>query len=82
MDFRIGRNLFSRGALLAHELNLKILSSTNSQKSFKDALLGLLKWTEINKRPFKYDEIETIISEAVGVDISDIWNKWQKPLKE
>lgn len=81
LDFRIGKNLFSRGALLAHDLDLLIQKETNGQKSFKDAILGLLKWTEANKRAFKYDEIEAIMSEHTGVDLSSLWHKWQKPLK-
>lgn len=81
LDFRIGKNLFSRGALLAHDLDLLIQKKTNGQKSFKDAILGLLKWTEANKRAFKYDEIEAIMSEYTGVDLSSVWHKWQKPLK-
>ncbi len=81
LDFRIGKNLFSRGALLAHDLDLLIQKETNGQKSFKDAILGLLKWTEANKRAFKYDEIEAIMSEYTGVDLSNVWHKWQKPIK-
>lgn len=81
MDFRIGQNLFSRGALLAHDIDILILKETNGQKSFKDAILGLLKWTEINKRAYKYNEITSIISKYVDVDVSKIWEKWQKPIK-
>ncbi len=80
MDFNIGRNLFSRGALLAHQLDLEILKKTDGKKSFKDAMLALLRWTEINQRAFEYNEIESIISNGVGVDISEIWNRWQEPM--
>ncbi len=79
LDFRIGKNLFSRGALLAHDLDILIQKETEGKKSFKDAILGLLKWTENNKRAFKYIEIESIMSEATGVDLSGVWGKWQKP---
>ena len=81
LDFNIGRNLYSRGALLAHDLDKLIIEKTNGSKSFKDAMLGLLKWTEENQRPFEYEEIASIISEAVGVDISSTWSLWQKPMK-
>ena len=81
MDFRIGKNLFSRGALLAHELDLLIQKETNGTKSFKDAILGLLKWTEVNQRAFEYNEIKSIMSESTGVDLSKVWDKWQKPVK-
>lgn len=80
LDFNIGRNLFSRGALMAKEMDDKIKAETNGEKTFKDALLGLLKWTEKNQRAFNYNEIEPIISRATNTDLSDIWKKWQKPM--
>ena len=76
-DFRIGKNLFSRGALMAYDLNDFIQKETNGKKSFKDAILGLLNWSKDNQRAFKYNEIESIMSKASGVDLSPIWNKWQ-----
>ena len=82
LDFRIGRNLFSRGALLAHDLDMEIQRQTRGKKSFKDAALGLLKWTEANNRAFKYEEIEPIMSKATGVNLSIIWMKWQLPIKQ
>ncbi|TXK07451.1 hypothetical protein [Flagellimonas aequoris] len=78
-DFRIGRNLFSRGALFAHDLDMQIQKETEGKKSFKDAILGLLHWTETHQRAFEYDEIEPIMSKATGVDLSDVWNQWQEP---
>lgn len=76
-DFNIGRNLFSRGALMAYEIDNEIKRATNNNKSIKDALLGLLNWTEQHQRAFEYDEIEPILSESCGVDLSNIWTKWQ-----
>jgi predicted metalloprotease with PDZ domain len=78
-DFRIGRNLFSRGALMAHDLDMEIQHKTDGAKAFRDVMLGLLKWTETNQRAFAYEEIEPIMSEAAGVDLSAIWNRWQEP---
>lgn len=79
LDFRIGKNLFSRGALLAHDLDTLIQKETEGEKSFKDAIIGLLKWTKNNKRAFKYNEIEPIMSKSTGVNLSDVWNNWQNP---
>jgi predicted metalloprotease with PDZ domain len=79
LDFNIGRNLYARGALMAHDLDLHILQETKGEKSFKYALLALLKWTEENQSAFKYDEISQIITKGTGVDISDIWDSWQGP---
>ncbi|GAA4279997.1 M61 family metallopeptidase [Gaetbulibacter aestuarii] len=80
-DFRIGKNLFSRGALMAYDLDEYIQKQTNEKKSFKDAILGLLSWSNENQRAFKYNEIESIMSQATGVDLSPIWNKWQNAPK-
>ncbi len=77
-DFRIGKNLFSRGALMAYELDEYIQEQTSGKQSFKEAILGLLTWSKDNQRAFKYNEIEPIMSKATGVDLSPIWNKWQK----
>lgn len=76
-DFNIGRNLFSRGALMAYEIDNKIKKTTDNEKTFKDALIGLLNWTERHDRAFEYSEIETILSQSTGVDLSEIWLKWQ-----
>ncbi len=77
-DFRIGRNLFSRGALMAHDLDMEIQKKTKGEKSFRDVMLGLLRWTEKNQRAFRYDEIEPIMSASVGLDLSAIWKRWQE----
>jgi len=82
LDFDIGRNLFSRGALMAYEMDVEIQRITNGEKSFRDALLGLLKWTDKNQRAFRYDEIEPILSNATSVDLKTIWDKWQRPMKD
>jgi predicted metalloprotease with PDZ domain len=79
-DFRIGRNLFSRGGLFAHELNQFIQKESGGKKSFKDAILAVYDWSQINQRAFKYDELPTIISEGIGLDITHIWEKWNRPI--
>ena len=48
------------------------------EKSFRDVMLGLLRWTEKNQRAFRYDEIEPIMSASVGLDLSAIWKRWQE----
>lgn len=80
-DFDIGRNLFSRGALMAAEMDEFIRSTTNDEKTFRDALLGLMTWTEENQRGFTYDEIEPILSKASNTDLGEIWHKWQSPIE-
>jgi predicted metalloprotease with PDZ domain len=80
-DFNIGKNLFSRGALMAKEMDDAIRKATYNKRSFKDALLGLLKWTEKHNRGYNYDEIEPILSTSIETNLSAIWNKWQAPIK-
>lgn len=80
-DFRIGMNLFSRGALMAHDLDMYIQDQTGGANSFRDVMLGLLHWTEESQRAYAYDEIEPIMSSSVGVDLSAIWDRWQSPPK-
>jgi predicted metalloprotease with PDZ domain len=80
-DFRIGKNLFARGALLAYEIDQKIRSDSNEQRSFKSAINGLYKWSDEHKRAFEYDEIINILSSSSQTDLKVIWEKWQQPPK-
>ena len=75
-DMRIGANLFSRGALLARDLDEAIAAQTDGRKSLRDALANLYDWTAENQRAFKYEEILPIMSEGLGVDLSDTWQAW------
>lgn len=76
-DFRIGQNLFSRGALMAYDLDRFIAEKTNGERSFKDAVLALYQWTQQNDRAFRYEEIPLILSQGAGVDLTSVWEKWQ-----
>lgn len=77
LDFRIGKNLFARGALFAHALDMEIQKKTDGQKTIREALLALLRWSEEHQSAFAYDQIEQIMSEGVGVDLKVVWDKWQ-----
>lgn len=76
-DFRIGRNAFSRGALLAYELDQLITEKSGGKKSFRDALLNLYHWSEKNKRALPFEEIPVIMGRQLGVDIMEVWKKWK-----
>jgi predicted metalloprotease with PDZ domain len=80
-DFRIGMNLFSRGGLMAHDLDVYTQEKTDGERSFRDVMLGLLRWTETHQRAFTCDEIEPIMSESAGVDLAPIWDRWQRAPK-
>src|ERR1700676_4367286 len=78
-DFRVGQNLFSRGALMAAEMDERIGSQTGGQKSLRDALRHLMDWSERNRRAFHTEELPVIFREATGVDTWDILDRWMKP---
>jgi len=79
-DFRVGRNLFSRGALMAAEMDDRIRARTGQKKSLRDALRYLLDWSEKNRRAFRVEELPAIFRDATGVDTKDILDRWLQPL--
>lgn len=79
-DFRTGRNVFSRGALLAAEMDEAIRSATEGERSMRDVLRSLVAWSAEHRRPFRIDELPGIIQQASGVDVSEIFERWMQPL--
>jgi predicted metalloprotease with PDZ domain len=79
-DFRVGRNLFSRGALMAAEMDDLIRAQTQGKKSLRDALCYLLEWSEHNHRSFRTEELPAIFRDATGVDTKNILDRWMQPL--
>jgi predicted metalloprotease with PDZ domain len=78
-DFRTGRTLFSKGALMAEEMDLYIREQTRGKKRLRDSMRALVKWGQQSKRPFRIDELPGLIAKPVGVnerDIAAIMNKW------
>ena len=80
-DFRIGRSVFSRGALMAIEMNNYLKEQTKGKKSMKDVLSYLYNWSKENKRAFTMEEIPILINKACGIDLSEIYKKWQLPVE-
>jgi predicted metalloprotease with PDZ domain len=80
-DFRTGRLVFSRGGLMAAEMDDHIRARSNGRKSMKDALRGLVAWTGRQGRGFRIAELPGIIREATGVDTRMILDRWLKPLE-
>jgi predicted metalloprotease with PDZ domain len=78
-DFRVGMNLFSRGALMAAEMDDAIRAQTGGQKSLRDALSYLMAWTKQNRRAFRTDELPEIFKRATGVDTTSILKSWMQP---
>jgi predicted metalloprotease with PDZ domain len=80
-DFRTGMNLFSRGALMAAEMDDAIRAQTGNQKSLRDALRHLLDWSAQNHRAFRVEDLPQIFHDATGVDITEILTRHLQPLQ-
>ena len=78
-DFRVGMNLFSRGGLMAAEMDDRIRTETSGQKSLREALSYLIAWTTQNRRAFRTDELPEIFRRATGVDTTSILKSWMQP---
>jgi predicted metalloprotease with PDZ domain len=78
-DFRVGMNLFARGALMAAEMDDRIRAQTDGKKSLKDALRYLMDWSERNHRAFRIEELPVIFHETTGVDTTEILDRWLQP---
>jgi predicted metalloprotease with PDZ domain len=79
-DFRVGMNLFSRGALMAAEMDDFIRAQTQGKKSLRDALRHLLDWSERNHRAFRTEELPAIFRDATDVETKNILDRWMQPL--
>jgi predicted metalloprotease with PDZ domain len=78
-DFRYGRNVFSRGAMMALELDERIRKVSDGKRRFRDVMRFLMVWSERERRPFKVREIPSIIADATGVDVRSVIDRWMKP---
>jgi len=50
-DFRTGRNLFSRGALMAAEMDERIRGRSAGKKGFRDGMRNVMTWSVRNRMP-------------------------------
>jgi predicted metalloprotease with PDZ domain len=82
VDFRTGKNVFSRGALMAAEMDDRIRARSEGKKSLRDALRWLLRWSAENQKPFQTEDLPRFFATATGVDVSDILERWMKPLEQ
>jgi predicted metalloprotease with PDZ domain len=72
-DFRTGRALFARGALMAHELDERIRAESGGKKRLRDFLRHLVSWSARERRGFREDELPGLVLEATGVETGAIW---------
>jgi len=78
-DFRTGMNVFSRGSLMAAEMDDRIRARTNGAKSLRDALRWLLHWSAENQKPFHTEDLPRYFAAATGVEVGDILARWMEP---
>lgn len=74
-DFRTGRTVFSRGGLMAQEMDQRIRARSGGTKRLRDALRGLVAWSAREQRAFRIDELPTRFKEATGVDTRDVMER-------
>jgi predicted metalloprotease with PDZ domain len=75
-DFRTGKTLFARGALLAAELDERIRSASGGRKRFRDAARYLVEWSARSQRGFRVDELPDLFREATGIETREIWKRY------
>jgi len=80
-DFRLGKAVYSRGALMALEMNDYLEEKTNGKQSMKDVFRYLYQWSKKNQRPFTMEEFPLLINEACNLDLGKIYNKWLLPVQ-
>ena len=73
-DFRIGMSTFSRGSLMAAEMDDRIRAATDGTKSLRDGLRALLKAPQ----PFRVEDLPMIFQGATGVDVGGTLASWWK----
>jgi predicted metalloprotease with PDZ domain len=78
-DFRVAQLTFSRGALMAEEMDTQIRTETHGQKSLRDALRALVSWSEQNHRAFLIEELPARFYEGTRVDTKATLEKWMAP---
>jgi predicted metalloprotease with PDZ domain len=82
VDFRVGRTVFSRGGLMAAEMDALIKEKSQGQKRLRDALRYLVEWSAREKRGFRVEELPEIFQKATGVDTRGVLEKWLAPMPE
>jgi predicted metalloprotease with PDZ domain len=80
LDFRTGQGIFSRGALMFIEMDTLIRSQTRGQKSMRDVFRYLWQYTRTHSLPVSMEQLPKLMSAGCGVDLSDIYRKWQGPV--
>jgi predicted metalloprotease with PDZ domain len=75
-DFRTGRTVFSRGGLMAKEMDETIRASSKGTKRLRDGLRSLVTWSAREQRPVRIEELPGILKASTGVDTQGIMERW------
>jgi predicted metalloprotease with PDZ domain len=75
-DFRTGVALFTRGAMLADEVDGRIREGSRGAKSLRDSIRAMLVWAARERRGFTLGELPQLIGQPVGVDVGSVFQKW------
>ncbi|MFQ5538740.1 MAG: hypothetical protein ACE5GJ_14990, partial [Gemmatimonadota bacterium] len=78
-DFRVGRSLFMRGALMAGEMDDTIRAATDGRRRFRDVLRYLVAWSAENRRAYSLEELPALFRQATGVDVEGVYRRWMGP---
>ena len=77
-DFRTGQTLFSRGALMAAEMDDAIGWDSSGGLTLRDALRHIMAWCQAHPQGFTVAALPDLITEATGTDVRDIMTRWIK----
>ncbi|MBI3450367.1 MAG: hypothetical protein HY049_15810 [Acidobacteria bacterium] len=80
-DFRTGRTVFSRGGLMAAEMDEAIRSASAGSKRLRDAMRAIVARSAHGAPGFGTVEFPDLIRQATGVDVRAIFEKWLGPFE-
>lgn len=80
LDFRTGGAVFSRGALMAAEMDDLIRTRSHGKRTLRDAMRHMHDWADKSGRGFEIDELPKLIAEATGLDTRAVMEKWLAPM--
>ncbi|MCV6631422.1 MAG: hypothetical protein OIF50_16335 [Flavobacteriaceae bacterium] len=75
-DFRIGRNLFAKGALFAAELDAYLQAQSDGKQNLQTLILQMMEWTKTHPNGFGNDQFPALVQLLTGYDISAIWVRY------
>jgi len=59
-----------------------LLGHTGGRVSMRMVYRYLYEWSERNRRPFTMEEFPKLLKESTGLDVSEIYQKWQGPVED